>query len=465
MESEVTYTAAINSPPSKRKYTLPYNNSVLSSFLTVAENAAMQAQINRDACARAMTNNENTMSDIMPAFPHMQDNYSPSLVYSTRSLVLSAESAYQAQSSVCEALRSALLVAEEERQKLIQRLSSLTMEIANLDQRAANLRQSFSHATANSPDGTVDVYATEEAKKLLSTLESAYQKHDLNRKIKQHLAETEANLSYLKQSEIEARAYMDNIAKLVQKAQEEWRLVLQVFQVGPEQFQKQTEALSALEEHKKVQAEPQTTTETKIEPEAENAVQEEPQALPEKEAEETSAETSGSSFLFTLWSYVKIILVAFLIAFVLRAYVFDLTVVDGTSMDPTLEDEDKLITGKANYYFSDPQRGDIVVLNAPDMPGHDYIKRIIGLPNERITIQDGKVYINGEQLIESYLADMPTYGDIDMVIPDGYYFVMGDNRTDSRDGREEKIGVISKDAINGKAVFRLLPFNRIGTIY
>ena len=99
------------------------------------------------------------------------------------------------------------------------------------------------------------------------------------------------------------------------------------------------------------------------------------------------------------------------------------------------------------------------------MPGHDYIKRIIGSPNERITIKNGQVYINDELLIEPYLDEVVTYGDTDMVIPDGYYFVMGDNRTDSRDSREEKIGVISKDDINGKAVFRLLPLSEIGSLY
>ena len=156
---------------------------------------------------------------------------------------------------------------------------------------------------------------------------------------------------------------------------------------------------------------------------------------------------------------------AFLIAFVLRAYVFDITMVDGTSMYPTLEDRDKLVTVKITYMFAEPERGDIVVVNAPDMPGHDYIKRIIGLPNEQISISDGQVYINGELLIEPYLEDVQTFGDVDMVIPDGYYFVMGDNRVDSRDSREAKIGVISKDNINGKAVFRLLPLDSIGSLY
>jgi len=282
---------------------------------------------------------------------------------------------------------------------------------------------------------------------------------------------------------------MDEISKLAQKAKEEWRLVLQVFQVNPEQFQNQTEAFSALQAHKEAAAKavpppfppqaagnPQSPVNPPSPPAAEETAgktddaaaeaQKEVKTAGEKEEKkEAPEEKSTSPFLSALWSYVKIILVAFLIAFVLRAYVFDLTMVDGTSMDPTLKDEDKLITAKVNYYFSEPRRGDIVVLNAPDMPGHDYIKRVIGLPNERITIQNGKVYINSEQLIEPYLNDLPTYGDIDMVIPDGYYFVMGDNRTDSRDSREDKIGVISKDAINGKAVFRLLPFERIGGIY
>ncbi|MDO4733278.1 MAG: signal peptidase I [Bacillota bacterium] len=462
MESEARFNASNNGSPPSHKYALPYDNSVLDSFLVVAENAAAQAEGNRDACLRAMMNNENTMSDIMPAFPHMQENYSPSLVYSTRSTMLSAESAYQAQSSVCEALHSAIAVADEERQKLQQRQIALSAEIKDLERRASTLRQNISMSPeSHSPNG--DVYATDNAKRLLSILETAYQKHDLNKKIQQHLSETTANISYLREIEVEAKTQMEDISKIAQKAQEEWRLVLQVFQVGPEQYQQQTEAMAAFQQT----ANPLPGQPAAPVPAAGSTAppQNPPEATREERKEAATERTASPSFLSVLWAYLKIVIVAFLMAFVLRAYVFDLTMVDGTSMDPTLANEDKLITGKINYHFTEPRRGDIVVLNAPDMPGHDYIKRIIGLPNERITIQNGKVYINSELLIEPYLDNLPTYGDIDMIIPDGYYFVMGDNRTESRDSREEKIGVISKDAINGKAIFRLLPFDRFGGIY
>lgn len=457
MEAEKTQTSTPNTAffPSGNRYELPYANSVIESFLTVAENASRQVNINESACKKAMTDNENTMSDIMPAFPQMQENYTSSIVYSTRSLMLSAESAYQAQSSVCEALNSAIKVAQEERTKLKNRLTELAVETSELEKRTLELRQAFKSAADNRSTPTTDVYATEEAKKLLSVLEAAYQKHELSQKLNKYLAETDANLSYLLQSELDAKSHMAEIAELAQRARDEWKLVRELFKVSPGTFENQAETMAVFQEQMKTKLEKKMAETT-----AADTTEPEPPVIQEKE--ESRQRPSAWAMI---WSYLKIIIVAFLIAFVLRAYVFDITMVDGTSMYPTLEDRDKLITVKLTYHFSEPQRGDIVVVNAPDMPGHDYIKRVIGLPNERITIRDGQVYINDELLTEPYLDDVATYGDTDMVIPDGYYFVMGDNRTDSRDSREEKIGVISKDDINGKAVFRLLPLSEIGSLY
>ncbi|MEG1997202.1 MAG: signal peptidase I, partial [Clostridiales bacterium] len=166
-----------------------------------------------------------------------------------------------------------------------------------------------------------------------------------------------------------------------------------------------------------------------------------------------------------LWSYGKLVIIAFAIAFLLRAFVFEVTQVEGPSMSPTLVTDDKLITSKLAYTFGQPQRGDIVVLDAPDAEGQYYIKRVIGLPNERITIKDGRVYINDLNLTETYLTQLLTDGDVDLLIPEGYYFVMGDNRGDSRDSRMESVGLISKNALDGKAVFRIYPWDKMGSLY
>ncbi len=167
----------------------------------------------------------------------------------------------------------------------------------------------------------------------------------------------------------------------------------------------------------------------------------------------------------TIWDYCKIILLALLIAVVLRTFVFEVTRVDGLSMYDTLDNGNNLITLKISYLVGNPQYGDIVVLDAPDVADKYYIKRVIALPNDHLIISDNKVYINGELLDETaYIGDEITDGDINMVIPDGYYFVMGDNRDESRDSRADSVGIIAEDHIKGKAVFRIFPFSDFGLL-
>ncbi len=167
----------------------------------------------------------------------------------------------------------------------------------------------------------------------------------------------------------------------------------------------------------------------------------------------------------TFWDYCKIILLALLIAVVLRTFVFEVTRVDGLSMYNTLNNKDDLITLKISYLVGTPKYSDIVVLDAPDVANKYYIKRVIGMPNDHLIIKDNQVFINGKLLNESsYIGNEVTEGDINMVIPDGYYFVMGDNREESRDSRSASVGVIAKEHIIGKAVFRIYPFNDFGLL-
>ena len=433
----------------KAIYHLPYPHPLLDSFLQVAENAQNQASINELACRRAMTNNENTMTDIMPAFPQVQDSYTSSIVYSTRSLMLSAESAYQAQSSVCEALTSALDAAVEEHGKLLQRVNELSGELTDLEQETAALRAAFTSIT-DDPSAN-EAYATEEAQKLLVALETAYQKHDRNRILHQKIGELEADIEYLTAAEANAHNYLTELETLSKRTKDEWNLVVNMLHIDPAEFDKQTPVIDVFAD--------QAAEAARL-----AAEQEAEKQAAEEDAEPEEDEDRPSPWR-TIWSYVKIIIVAFLIAFVLRAYIFDVTRVEGTSMYPTLQDGDNLITSKISYRITEPLRGDIVVLDAPDLPGHDYIKRVIGLPNEEIRIENDKVYIDDELLNEPYLDGVATDGSVFMVIPDGYYFVMGDNRDDSRDSRVADIGVISKDALEGKALFRIFPLSDFGSIY
>lgn len=163
--------------------------------------------------------------------------------------------------------------------------------------------------------------------------------------------------------------------------------------------------------------------------------------------------------------------VAVIIAFLIVHFVAQRTTVDGMSMYSTLNDGDNLIVEKLSYRFGDVERFDIVVFPHYDAAlGEDvyYIKRVIGLPGETIQITDGKIYINGEILEESYgyyIDDIPMNGydaEEEIYIGEDEYFVLGDNRNNSTDSR--KIGCINRSDIEGRACFRIFPFNEFGVI-
>jgi signal peptidase I len=125
-------------------------------------------------------------------------------------------------------------------------------------------------------------------------------------------------------------------------------------------------------------------------------------------------------------------------------------VVDGQSMEPNLHTGQFLIVSRLAYKFGVPQRGDIIVFDFPGNPADDYVKRVIGLPGDTVTIQAGQIFINGNRLEEPYLPDermLPTQGRWN--VPDGSYFVLGDNRAHSSDSR--RWGMLPEDAIIGKA--------------
>ena len=143
------------------------------------------------------------------------------------------------------------------------------------------------------------------------------------------------------------------------------------------------------------------------------------------------------------------------------------TIVKQTSMQDTLNPNDYIIMYRRAYSGpKEPKRGDIVIFKSElqDENGKNklLIKRVIGLPGDKITINDGKVYINDKEYDESYLKDGYTTGSVNnFKVPKGEYFVMGDNRVVSIDSRYSEVGCIKKDAIKGRAVLRLFPFTKI----
>jgi signal peptidase I len=136
-------------------------------------------------------------------------------------------------------------------------------------------------------------------------------------------------------------------------------------------------------------------------------------------------------------------------------------------MYPSLHDGDLLIASKLDYRLHPIERGDIVILKDPLDPSRDFIKRVVGLPGDRIRIHDHRVLVNGEALREPYLqapwvntGDWPGPGpDDSRVVPASSYFVLGDNRDNSSDSRV--FNSVRQDAIDGKAVVRFWPFQRV----
>lgn len=189
-----------------------------------------------------------------------------------------------------------------------------------------------------------------------------------------------------------------------------------------------------------------------------------------------------------IFQWVVAIFAAVLIALLIRTYIFEPVQVDGQSMEDTLENGQKLILYKLGYRFSEPKRGDIIVLKVKegifgDIPilgslpffrdndnfsGEiDYIKRVIGVPGDVIDIKDGYVYINGKKLDEPYAKGL-TYKktlELPITVQKNQVFVLGDNRENSNDSRYASLGCIDYSRIKGKATFRFWPLNKIGYLY
>ncbi len=175
----------------------------------------------------------------------------------------------------------------------------------------------------------------------------------------------------------------------------------------------------------------------------------------------------GKDIKKEMYEWIKSIALAVIIAILIKTFLLNTTYVLGHSMFPTLDEKDRLFTNKIVYILGNPERGDIVVLKAPDDPDKDYIKRIIGIAGDIVEIKDGKVYLNGEELSEKYLPeDAYTYEDIRVEVPEGEVFVLGDNREKMASKDSRYFGTISIEKIKGKAFFRYYPFDdRFGSLY
>ncbi len=188
----------------------------------------------------------------------------------------------------------------------------------------------------------------------------------------------------------------------------------------------------------------------------------------DKMMREARSERGGGVMAF-IGELVKITLIALAIIVPVRYFLIKPFYVNGASMEPTYYNREYLIIDELSYRFAPPERGEVVVFRYPLDESQFFIKRIIGLPGERITVRDGAVTVyretfpDGATLSEPYLAEgTVTTGEADVTLGDGEYFVMGDNRNASLDSR--RFGPLPLGDIVGRAWLRGWPFDRLGVL-
>ena len=164
----------------------------------------------------------------------------------------------------------------------------------------------------------------------------------------------------------------------------------------------------------------------------------------------------------TVRDIIEVVVVAFIIAMVIRGLVIETFVVHGPSMEPTLVDGERLLVFKLAYKLGKPKRGDVVVLRYPLDPSRDYIKRVVAVEGDTVELRLGRLYVNGILQEEPYVRYPGLYNMASLVVPQDTVFVMGDHRTDSEDSRF--FGPVPVDLLKGKAIFIISPPKAIGAI-
>jgi len=180
--------------------------------------------------------------------------------------------------------------------------------------------------------------------------------------------------------------------------------------------------------------------------------------------EEASSSQPSSRPLPVLAAWARDLVVAIAISAFIIIFLYQPVKVEGVSMMPGLEDQERIFVNKFVYHWEPIERGDIVVFRYPRDTSKSYIKRVIGVAGDRVRIENGQVYVNGEPLVEDYVpseyADARSYPEV--VVPPRSYYVLGDHRTMSSDSRD--FGPVKERYIYGKAVFGYWPMEKMGRL-
>jgi len=156
---------------------------------------------------------------------------------------------------------------------------------------------------------------------------------------------------------------------------------------------------------------------------------------------------------------IQTLVIAVLLALLIRSFLFQPFFIPSGSMEPTLTVHDRIIVNKIVYRFSEPDRGDIVVFKYPRDPSRDFVKRLIGKPGDKVEIKNSRVYVNGSEIPEKYLpAGLKYPNQTFSPVPENQYLMLGDNRENSQDSRYW--GTLPRENIIGRAEIIYWPLNR-----
>jgi signal peptidase I len=181
-------------------------------------------------------------------------------------------------------------------------------------------------------------------------------------------------------------------------------------------------------------------------------------------AGEEKITNTAQKWFFETRYWLRDLVLSVLLAFIVIVFLYQPVQVEGTSMMPRLENHERIFINKFLYRFRPIERGDVVVFRYPLDPSKSYIKRVIGLPGDEISIREGQVLVNGKPLREPYVP--PSYVDDQSYaavhVEPNHYFVLGDHRSSSNDSREW--GTVDRQFVYGKAVFVYWPLSQVGLV-